>query len=134
MLNNYASFLDLDVEAIMLKLATALQLLSQKKNKRGEGKRKQTKTAGRFKKFFTPDLFVGIFVIVGLAGIIIYSAITIAAYRRNIAEPTQDLGIRILDQYIDSAKTPDFLPTVSPTAAPVSQNQNLIADTEESSV
>ena len=59
---------------------------------------------------------------------------TIAAYRRNIAEPTQDLGIRILDQYIDSAKTPDFLPTVSPTAAPVSQNQNLIADTEESSV
>ena len=134
MLNNYASFLDLDVEEIMLKLATALQLLSQKKNKRGEGKRKQTKTAGRFKKFFTPDLFVGIFVIVGLAGIIIYSAITIAAYRRNIAEPTQDLGIRILDQYIDSAKTPDFLPTVSPTAAPVSQNQNLIADTEESPV
>ena len=134
MLNNYASFLDLDVEAIMLKLATALQLLSQKKNKRGEGKRKQTKTAGRFKKFFTPDLFVGIFVIVGLAGIIIYSAITIAAYRRNIAEPTQSLGINILDQYIDSAKTPDFLPTVSPTAAPVTQNQNIFTDTEETDV
>ena len=32
MLNNYASFLDLDVDEIMLKLATALQLLSQKKN------------------------------------------------------------------------------------------------------
>ena len=131
MLNNYASFLDLDVEEIMLKLATALQLLSQKKNRRGENKRKQTKTAGRFRKFFTPDLFVGIFVIVGLAGIIIYSAITIAAYRRTIAEPTPDLGIRILDQYIDSAKTPDFLPTVSPTAAPVSQNQTFITDTEE---
>ena len=134
MLNNYASFLDLDVEEIMLKLATALQLLSQKKNKRGENKRKQTKTAGRFKKFFTPDLFVGIFVIVGLAGIIIYSAITIAAYRRTIAEPTQDLGINILDQYIDTAKTPDFLPTVSPTAVPVSQNQNLAADTEDTSI
>ena len=131
MLNNYASFLDLDVEEIMLKLATALQLLSQKKNKRGETKRRQTKTAGRFRKFFTPDLFVGIFVIVGLAGIIIYSAITIAAYRRNIAEPTQDLGIRILDQYIENAKTPDFLPTVSPTAAPVTQNQTFITDIEE---
>ena len=130
MLNNYASFLDLDVEQIMLKLATALQLLSQKKNKRGENKRKQTKTAGRFKKFFTPDLFVGIFVIVGLAGIIIYSAITIAAYRRTIAEPTQDLGIRILDQYIDTAKTPDFLPTVSPTAVPVSQDQPIITNPE----
>ena len=36
MLNNYASFLDLDVDTIMLKFATALQLLSQKKNRRGE--------------------------------------------------------------------------------------------------
>lgn len=115
MLNNYASFLDLDVDEIMLKLATALQMLSQKKNKRGEIKRKPTKKAGRMKQFFTPDLFIGIFVIVGIAGIIIYSAITIAAYRRNIAEPTPDLGVSLLDQFLDTTKTPDFLPTESAT-------------------
>ena len=115
MLNNYASFLDLDVDEIMLKLATALQMLSQKKNKRGEIKRKPTKKAGRLKQFFTPDLFIGIFVIVGIAGIIIYSAITIAAYRRNIAEPTPDLGVSLLDQFLDTTKTPDFLPTESAT-------------------
>lgn len=116
MLNNYASFLDLDVDAIMLKFATALQLLSQKKNHRGENsKHKPTKRAGRLKKFFTPDLFIGIFVIVGIAGIIIYSAITITAYRRSVAENTTDFGISLLDQYMDTTRTPEFLPTVSIT-------------------
>ncbi len=116
MLNNYASFLDLDVDAIMLKFATALQLLSQKKNRRGEDqKHKPTKKAGRLKKFFTPDLFIGIFVIVGIAGIIIYSAITITAYRRSVAESTPDLGISLLEQYMDTTRTPEFLPTVSAT-------------------
>ena len=116
MLNNYASFLDLDVDSIMLKFATALQLISQKRNNRNEdNKKKPTKTAGRFKKFFTPDLFIGVFVIVGIVGIIIYSAITITAYRRSVAEPTLDLGIRILDQYIDTTRTPEFLPTMTQT-------------------
>lgn len=122
MLNNYASFLDLDVDAIMLKFATALQLLSDKKNRRNEEKKhKPTKKAGRFKKFFTPDLFVGVFVIVGITGIIIYSAITITAYRRRVSVPTPDLGISLLEQYIDTTRTPEFLPTASPTAAPISQ-------------
>ncbi len=131
MLNNYASFLDLDVDEIMLKLAEALQLLSQKKNRRGETKRKPAKTAGRVKKFFTPDLFVGIFVIVGIAGIIIYSAITIAAYRRNVAEPTPDLGISLLDQIMDTTRTPAFQPTESPTAEPEFQSPLFNSDTEE---
>ena len=122
MLNNYASFLDLDVDSIMLKFATALQQLSDKKNRRNdEKKHKPTKKAGRFKKFFTPDLFVGVFVIVGIAGIIIYSAITITAYRRGVSVPTPDLGISLLEQYIDTTRTPEFLPTASPTTAPVSQ-------------
>ena len=66
--------MDLDVDEIMLKLATALQMLSQKKNKRGEIKRKPTKKAGRMKQFFTPDLFIGIFVIVGIAGRLVLTA------------------------------------------------------------
>ena len=130
MLNNYASFLDLDVDEIMLKLATALQLLSQKKNKRGETRHKPTRKAGRMRQFFTPDLFIGIFVIVGIAGIIIYSAITIAAYRRNIAEPTPDLGVSLLDQYLDT-KTPEFLPTESATAPVDFQASVITAEPEE---
>lgn len=131
MLNSYASFLDLDVEEIMLKLAEALQLLSQKKNRRTENKRKPVRTAGRLRKFFTPDLFVGVFVIVGIAGIIIYSAITIAAYRRNVAEPTPDLGISLLDQFLDTTRTPAFIPTESPTAEAGMTIQDMIVEMEE---
>jgi len=116
MLNNYSSFLDLDVDAIMLKFATALQLLSEKKNRRDEDKKsKPSKKAGRLKKFFTPDLFVGIFVIVGIAGIIIYSAITITAYRKSISVPTPDLELSLLEQYLDTTRTPEFLPTLTQT-------------------
>ncbi len=125
MLNNYASFLDLDVDAIMLKLADAIQLLSMKKNNRTDSKkRRPTKTAGKARKFFTPDLFVGIFVIVGIAGIIIYSAVTIAAYRRNVAEPTPNLGVSLLDQILEPTRTPEFLPTATLTATAAAQNPN----------
>ena len=82
------------------------------------------------RQFFTPDLFIGIFVIVGIAGIIIYSAITIAAYRRNIAEPTPDLGVSLLDQYLDT-KTPEFLPTESATAPVDFQASVITAEPEE---
>ena len=133
MLNNYASFLDLDVDAVMLKFATALQLLSEKKNKRDDDnkKTKPAKKVGRLKKFFTPDLFIGIFVIVGIAGIIIYSAITITAYRRSISEPTADLGISLLEQYLDTTRTPEFLPTSSPTPITAGQTSNLLAEITE---
>ncbi|MBQ6342992.1 MAG: DUF4115 domain-containing protein [Anaerolineaceae bacterium] len=130
MLNNYASFLDLDVDAVMLKFATALQLLSEKKNRRGESKKaKPTRKAGWLKKFFTPDLFVGIFVIVGIAGIIIYSAITITAYRRSVSQPTPDLGINLIEQYLDTTRTPEFLPSPSATMMMI-QNQSLSLSTE----
>ena len=133
MLNNYASFLDLDVDAVMLKFATALQLLSEKKNKRDDENKKQkpAKKAGRLKKFFTPDLFVGIFVIVGITGIIIYSAITITAYRRSISEPTADLGVSLLEQYLDTTRTPEFLPTSSPTPISAGQTSNLLSEITE---
>ncbi len=133
MLNNYASFLDLDVDALMLKFATALQILSEKKNKRDDDnkKTKPAKKAGRLKKFFTPDLFVGIFVIVGITGIIIYSAITITAYRRSISEPTADLGVSLLEQYLDTTRTPEFLPTSSPTPISAGQTSNLLAEITE---
>lgn len=136
MLNNYASFLDLDVDDIMLKFATALQLLSQKKNRRGEDKKhKPTKTAGRLKKFFTPDLFIGVFVIVGIAGIIIYSAITITAYRRSVSEPTPDLGISLIGQYLDTTRTPDFIPAASSTPEMMPDTPwNVLSSNDETTV
>lgn len=128
MLNNYAAFLDFDVDDIMLQFATALQKLTLEKNSQTFGKKhKPTKRAGKFKSFFTPDLFVGIFVIVGIAGIIIYSAVAIASYRRSVAEPTA--AFNLLDQYHSTTHTPIVLETE--TATPSIDNlQMLIAETE----
>lgn len=131
MLNNYAAFLDLDVDGIMLEFATALQGFTLEKNNRPAGKkRKPTKRAGKLKSFFTPDLFVGVFVIVGIAGIIIYSAITITAYRRSATEPTA--AFNLLDQYQNTTHTPFVLETETPTPNP-EELQMRIAETEAAS-
>ncbi len=131
MLNNYAAFLDLDVDGIMLEFATALQEFTLEKNNRPAGKkRKPTKRAGKLKSFFTPDLFVGVFVIVGIAGIIIYSAITITAYRRSATEPTA--AFNLLDQYQNTTHTPFVLETETPTPNP-EELQMRIAETEAAS-
>ncbi len=131
MLNNYAAFLDLDVDGIMLEFATALQEFTLEKNNRPAGKkRKPTKRAGKLKSFFTPDLFVGVFVIVGIAGIIIYSAITITAYRRSVTEPTA--AFNLLDQYQNTTHTPFVLETETPTPNP-EELQMRIAETEAAS-
>ncbi len=131
MLNNYAAFLDLDVDGIMLEFATALQGFTLEKNNRPAGKkRKPTKRAGKLKSFFTPDLFVGVFVIVGIAGIIIYSAITITAYRRSVTEPTA--AFNLLDQYQNTTHTPFVLETETPTPNP-EELQMRIAETEAAS-
>lgn len=128
MLNNYASFLDFDVDEIMLQFATALQKLTLEKNNRTFGKKhKPAKRAGKFKSFFTPDLFVGVFVIVGIAGIIIYSAVTIASYRRSVAEPTA--AFNLLDQYHSATYMPITLETETPTPS-IDNLQLLVAETE----
>ncbi len=128
MLNNYASFLDFDVDEIMLQFATALQKLTLEKNNRTFGKKhKPAKRAGKFKSFFTPDLFVGVFVIVGIAGIIIYSAVTIASYRRSVAEPTA--AFNLLDQYHSATYMPIPLETETPTPS-IDNLQLLVAETE----
>ena len=128
MLNNYAAFLDLDVDNIMLEFATALQEYTLEKNNRPAGKKhKPAKRAGKLKSFFTPDLFVGVFVIVGIAGIIIYSAITITAYRRSVTEPTA--AFNLLDQYQNTTHTPFVLETETPTPNP-EELQMLLAGTE----
>ncbi len=128
MLNNYASFLDFDVDEIMLQFATALQKLTLEKNSQKLGKKhKPTKRAGKFKSFFTPDLFVGVFVIVGIAGIIIYSAVAIASYRRSVAEPTA--AFNLLEQYHSTTYTPIVLETETPTPS-IDNLQMLIAETE----
>lgn len=133
MLNNYATFLGLDTEKLMLKFADALQLLSQEKaraalsqsSKNKEKTYKPVKKAGKFRQFFTPDLFIGVFVILGMAFVIGYSFYTISRYRRNVSTtPTVDLNEIFIEQLNESTSAPVFLSTATSTPGIMALNHS----------
>ncbi len=104
MLNNYAAFLNLDVDHIMLQYANALQLKSASriaetvKEKKNKKEPKPTKKAGKFRQFMTPDLFVGVSVLIAMFAIIIYSAVTISEYKAKAVQKTVDLNLNFINQ------------------------------------
>lgn len=106
MLHNYASFLNLNVDDIMLRFAEAIQQLSEKKKETLPGfkerktgpHQKPVKKVGKLKQFLTPDLFVGLTVLAGMAAIIIYSAITISEYRSKNVINTPDFRSEFIEQ------------------------------------
>ena len=138
MLNNYASFLNLDVEDTMLRYADALQLRSEEKAKRTSDPRERKKRAaqkpvrkaGKLKQFLTPDLFVGLLVLLGMGAIILYSAVTIADIRSRTVESTPDVREAFLEQLGDNdqTETPTIEPTGTAAAVPVAGNLVPTAD------
>jgi cytoskeletal protein RodZ len=126
MLNNYASFLNLDVEKIMLQYADAIQLRSERKGKnvygtnekKSHSKQKPVKKVGRLKQFLTPDLFVGLTVMLGMAAIIIYSAVTISEFKGRAVGNTPDVSGEFLKQLslVDNNLTLSPEPSSTPVA------------------
>lgn len=100
MLNNYAAFLNLDVDDVMLRYANALQLRTASRAKEDPTnygltspvKQKPVKKAGKLNRFITPDLFVGITVLLVMAAIIIYSAATITEYKAKANQSTAQMA------------------------------------------
>lgn len=124
MLYNYANFLNLDGDEVMIQFANALQLQTAARhfpdgNGAQKKKDKQVRKAGPLSRFFTPDLFVGLTVILAVFALTIYSLITIPAYRNQAA-----LKNTAVQEYVNAAQTgivtpsatPE-LPTAVPTAA-----------------
>ncbi len=127
MLNNYAAFLNLDVDGVMLRYANALQLQAasrtftapdQGKKKKKDPAQKPVKKVSRFKQFMTPDLFVGITVLIGMAAIIIYSAVTISEFKARAITPTVDLDRLFAQQFDESLSTATPASDGSATATP----------------
>lgn len=118
-LYNYANFLSLNVEEIILNFANALQLLVAARNYRAartENKPKPVKKAHKLAVFFTPDLFVGVTVIIGLIALAIYSAVTIPVYRNK-----ENLRATQQQEFIYAAQTGTPVPTETkpaPVTAP----------------
>ncbi len=136
MLNNYASFLNLDVERIMLRYAEAIQMRSERKGKNAPGpkekkahlKQKPVKKAGKLKQFLTPDLFVGLTVMLGMAAIIIYSAVTISEFRAKAVENTPDVSGEFLKQL--NLETTDLIFSPEPGSTPVAETEAAEAGNE----
>lgn len=100
MLNNYAAFLNLDVDDVMLRYANALQLRTASKAMEDPtnygltkpSRQKPVKKAGKLNRFITPDLFVGVTVLLVMAAIIIYSAVTITEYKQKANQSTAEMA------------------------------------------
>lgn len=130
MLNNYAAFLNLNVDDIMLRYANALQLKAASRifeapektgKKKKEQAKKPVKKVSELRRFITPDLFVGLTVLIGMAAIIIYSAVTIAEFRSQASTPTADLDQLFISQLTTNDET--ATPTIETAlTTPIVQN------------
>ena len=140
MLNNYASFLEMDVDRILLLFAEALQKrqrdrqsadLSRKpirplqNNTTGSRTRKTllNRDASSWRQFLTPDLIIGSVVILTLFVFAIWSAAQISSIRSAQVEPTAPELANVLIN-----DTPDA-PTQEPTPTPT-ENRLPLGETE----
>jgi cytoskeletal protein RodZ len=95
LLNNYAEFLELDSEAILLRFADALQSRRSERSaivkaqSRPAKRRKPANTAPGWRRWVTPDLLIGAVVILALFGFGVWSAAQVSAMRRAEAAATQ---------------------------------------------
>ncbi len=130
MLNNYARFLDLDADRLLLRFADGLQArrkeyasATRPQQKRGaRGKRAAQPTPSNpVRRFFTPDLIIGGAVIVFLFGFAIWGASQISAIRQEDAsvnageatlEPVTNIMLTV-SPAPDETPTATLIPTVS---------------------
>ncbi len=82
MLNNYARFLEMDSENLLLKFASALQqqrLAAQLSGNAARSEQIHPKKAAFWKMFLTPDLMIGAVLIIGLLGFLLWGISQITA-------------------------------------------------------
>jgi len=93
MLSNYAGFLEMDVDAMMLQFAEALQTrrietISTKVIKKRSATPRRATKAPTWRRLLTPDLLIGSALILVLLGFAVWTASHITALQRQSAEAT----------------------------------------------
>jgi len=127
MLSNYAHFLNLDVDTVLLRFADALQIRLIENNALPFNKTLPKKSAPKrtsgWKQLFTTDLIVGSFVILGLVVFGIWSAAQVSSSRgnNNIATIVSISDILLQTQNSGTQPSPGTL--IPPT--PTSSNQQV---------
>lgn len=117
MLNNYASFLGLDAEKLLLEFAGGLQARLAESSSRRENKRKRRKPREprRKQQILSRDLVVGILLGLFLVLFIIWGAIQVTTLQAD--EEVEPTAPSIAD-VLNPTSIPTQLPTLTSTAAP----------------
>lgn len=76
MLSNYAAFLDMDADEILLRFAEGLQAQRRERQPAagGSGNGKKAKRAGIWRSFFAPDLVIGLVLVLSLFVFVVWAA------------------------------------------------------------
>ncbi|MCB0102802.1 MAG: DUF4115 domain-containing protein [Anaerolineales bacterium] len=122
MLSNYASFLDLDVDAVLLRYADVLQARHQEKYASPSRDKVQTQVAASIpvlRAFIAGDLLFGIVMIVAIVGLAIWGVGRVINLQNAEAQPTAPSIVDVLGG--------DDLPTPSPVSTFVAVDDPALA-------
>ena len=93
MLSNYATFLNLDEEALMLRFAEGLQLrrlerIPNEPPQPLQAKKRPARAASPLRRFLTPDLVFGVVVVVAILAFAVRTALSINEVQSHTQQPT----------------------------------------------
>jgi cytoskeleton protein RodZ len=118
MLANYAHFLELDVDTILLRFADALQIRREEKTGKKEVVKKNrnhtAQPSGPVRRLITPDMMIGSLAIIVFAAIIIWTAARVSATRQQEFQITPPSIAEVL--LITPSATPDTNSGLTPTS------------------
>ena len=123
MLSNYAAFLDLDEDKILLRFAEGLQ---QRRIERlpvvvpqpVSNKKRQARPASALRRFLTPDLIFGLVVVTAILFFAIRTALSISSMRAAEAQPTTRAISEVLLTPASSLSTEAVTPDATPMGTP----------------
>ncbi len=119
MLSNYAAFLNLDEEALMLRFAEGLQQrrierLAPQESRPAQGKKRPARPASTLQRFLTPDLIFGAIVVLAILFFAIRTAMSVSD---NISSRPKTTDVPITSLLLTPIQNLTPSATLSPTAA-----------------
>ena len=133
MLKNYADFLGLDSDQLLLKFAEGLQARLRETDRvktKGYG-RPKGKTQRRERRFLSRDLVIGVALGLFLVVFIVWGALQVTALRSDVS--TEPTAPSIADVILPSS-TPTRVPTQTPTVPSLLDGDNTSVDVVEEPV
>jgi len=130
MLNNYASFLGMDTDKVLLRFAEGLQATLAAKQEASPRRRSRVESrpvseASPARRLFSVDLLVGGFIVIFLVGFLLWGGSRIAGMGSSAAEQTPTLTAPSIAEVLMSTPAPDLTASPQPTDAALTLSLDL---------